>query len=412
MPEAEIKMKKRWSKYIGPGPLIAAAFIGPGTVTVCTLSGVSFGYDLLWALLLSIVATVVLQEMAGRIGLVTQKGLPEIIRETVYPKFTRFFALGWIILAIVIGNAAYEAGNLGGAAMGLDVFESTTALKHSLPSFNIFPLLIGIIAWLLLMIGSFKWLTRIMIVIVLLMSVVFMVTAVMTVPEWTAIFAGFRPQVDDQSIMTVVALIGTTVVPYNLFLHASGVSERWKSVTDLKYMRVDLIIAVVLGGLISMAILITGAASGATEVETAVDLAKSLEPLLGSWAGQFLGIGLLAAGITSAITAPLAAALVISGCFGWSKDLKSAKMRWVFSAILLIGVVFASLGIKPVQLIQLAQVSNGILLPVMATFILWTVNRKNVMGKFRNGWLLNVLGILIWLVTWVLGAKSVWAVVG
>jgi len=107
-------------KRIGPGVLIAAAFIGPGTVTACTLAGVSFGYALLWAMLFSVLATMVLQEMASRLGIVTQKGLAEVIKEVLTQKWLRIVVLALILFAILVGNAAYEGGNIGGATLGLE----------------------------------------------------------------------------------------------------------------------------------------------------------------------------------------------------------------------------------------------------------------------------------------------------
>lgn len=212
---------------------------------------------------------------------------------------------------------------------------------------------------------------------------------------------------NSDNIMTIVALIGTTVVPYNLFMHAALVSKKWHSTEQIKYARVDTLIAVILGGLVSMAIVVTGALGQAKDVQNVLDLAKSLEPILGSIATYFIGSGLFAAGITSAITAPLAGALVICGCFGWDNNLNSKPMRIAFSTILFLGVLFASLGIKPVQLITLAQLANGILLPFLSTFIIWLINKKSLMGKYTNNWIWNIVSIGIWVITWVLGIKSI-----
>jgi len=107
-------------KRIGPGPLIAAAFIGPGTVTLCSIAGVQFGFALLWTLLFAIVATGILQEMSARLGLISQKGLSQIIREQIDSPVAKALAVVLIISAVVVGNAAYEAGNISGAVLGLD----------------------------------------------------------------------------------------------------------------------------------------------------------------------------------------------------------------------------------------------------------------------------------------------------
>ena len=118
-----------WFKNIGPGTLVAAAFIGPGTVTICTIAGVNFGFNLLWAMLLSVIATVVLQEMAARLGVISQKGLSEVIREEIKIPFVKHFVTLLILGAIVVGNAAYEAGNISGGILGLETIFGRSLLN-------------------------------------------------------------------------------------------------------------------------------------------------------------------------------------------------------------------------------------------------------------------------------------------
>ncbi|WP_373494557.1 NRAMP family divalent metal transporter, partial [Aquiflexum sp.] len=223
-----------WKKYIGPGPLVAAAFIGPGTVTVCTLAGVKFGYDLLWSLSLSIIATIVLQEMAARIGLVTQKGLAAVISQTLNKGLLRYFSLLLILMAIVLGNAAYEAGNITGGAMGADLLVNLPVLTLGQLELNLLKMFIGLIALGLLMSGSYSKITGFLTVLVILMSVAFLVSAIWVRPSFISIINGFIPGIDSSNILTIVALIGTTVVPYNLFLHSSLVAKRWAKIEDLK----------------------------------------------------------------------------------------------------------------------------------------------------------------------------------
>ncbi|AWW32558.1 divalent metal cation transporter [Echinicola strongylocentroti] len=404
-------MKNKWIKQIGPGPLVAAAFIGPGTVTVCSMAGVRFGYELLWALLLSIIATAMLQEMAARIGLITQKGLPEAIRSSIKQPLPKLMALGLVIVSIVVGNAAYEAGNLTGAVMGLEAFiPSTSPLPFGI-AFQPFPLLTGLLAWALLMRGNYKTVERFMVGVVLFMSMVFLVTALVGKPPFSELITGFIPSITSENTFSILALIGTTVVPYNLFLHSSLVAKKWHAPSDLRYVRMDTYLAVLVGGLVSMAIMVTGALGNADKIEVITDLSESLKPLLGDFAPYFLGLGLFAAGITSSITAPLAGALVICGCFGWDNGLTTSPMRWTFSIILLLGIIFSSLGIHPVRLIGIAQLTNGILLPVLSTFILWMVNKRQLMGKNTNPWWANLLGLGIWIITCILGIKSILNVV-
>ena len=393
-------MIKNWFKNIGPGPLVAAAFIGPGTVTLCTIAGVNFGYALLWAMVLSVVATIVLQEMSARLGIISQKGLSEVIRTEIKNPFFKTLTILLILSAIVIGNAAYEAGNISGSVLGLQaVFKGSSSF---------FSILIGGIAFILLFIGNYKVLEKVLVALVLLMSLAFLITAIMTKPDIASVFGGiFNPKFPDNSVLIIIGLIGTTVVPYNLFLHASLVKEKWHKSTDLQHARKDTIVAVVLGGIVSMCIIISAAAIQSSDISNAADLAKGLEPLFGSFSKYFLAIGLFAAGITSAITAPLAAAYVACGCLGWSSNLKSIQFRMVWMLILVLGVLSASSGIKSIEIIKFAQVTNGILLPVIAGFLIWIMNKESVLGTHRNTIKQNILGFIILGITIFLGVKSI-----
>jgi manganese transport protein len=401
-------MIKNIFKNIGPGTLVAAAFIGPGTVTLCTLAGVNFGFNLLWAMLLSIIATIVLQEMAARLGIISQKGLSEVIREEIKAPFLKQCITILILSAVVVGNASYEAGNISGGILGLESVLGKYSMAIGTISINLMSLLIGFIAFTLLYIGNYKFLEKALISLVLLMSVSFIATAILTKPNLLEILNGmFVPRFPEKSILTIIGLVGTTVVPYNLFLHASLVKERWHKKEDVSLARKDTIISIILGGLVSMAIIISAAAIQTTDIANAADLAKGLAPLFGDFATYFMALGLFAAGITSAITAPLAAAYVAKGCLGWSGGLKSKKFRFVWFAILFLGVLFSSIGIKPIEIIKFAQVANGILLPIIAGILLWIVNKKSVLGNFVNTKTQNILGVFILLIAIFLGVKGI-----
>ncbi|MEN8788660.1 MAG: Nramp family divalent metal transporter [Flavobacteriaceae bacterium] len=391
-------------KNIGPGILVAAAFIGPGTITICTLAGVNFGYALLWAMLLSVVATVVLQEMAARLGIVTQKGLTSLLREEIPNRLVRTMVLGIILAAIVIGNTAYEAGNISGATLGLEALFGSGGLAY-------YPWIIGGLAFALLFIGSYKVLEKTFITLVGLMSLSFVITAILTNASITGILKGlFTPEIPSGSLLTIIALIGTTVVPYNLFLHASLVREKWSSVSDLSKARKDTLFSVMLGGFVSMAVIIAATAIPKDEISNALDMAKSLEPLYGNAASVFMGIGLFAAGITSSITAPLAAAYVVNNCFGWNATMKDPRFRMVWMIVLLIGAGSLSLQIRPIEIIQFAQVANGLLLPLIAVTLLWMINRKELMGINKNALWQNVLSLMIIGIVFLLGIKSIFVV--
>ena len=390
-----------WIKDVGPGVLIAAAFIGPGTVTLCTIAGASYGYSLLWALLLSIIATIVLQEMALRIGLITNKGLAEVIRVSIKNKFINRLLILLILCSILIGNAAYEAGNITGASLGIIAIIGRETL-------NYIPLLIGFIAFITLYIGDYKVLERSLIFLVITMSVSFMITAIMTKPDLFSLLDGlFMPKINSESLLVVLGLIGTTVVPYNLFLHSSLVKEKWNDISKLKTARIESFISIIIGGIVSMAIIITAASVSNDNVKSVMDLAKGLEPLYGKFAIYFLGIGLFASGITSSITAPLAAAYVAKSCFGWSGSLKSFNFRIVWFFVLLIGVIVSLLKLNPIEVIKFAQFSNSLLLPIVAILLFWLINNKTIFKNSYSYKLQNILVIVIILITIILGAKGV-----
>lgn len=390
---------KRIFKNIGPATLVAAAFVGPGTITVCTRAGAGFGYGLLWAMLLSMLATIVLQEMAARIGLITGSGLSTIIRKKLSQPIIRVGMLTLIISAVFIGNAAYEAGNITGGVIGLQLLVGMEWYH---------PLLLGMIAFILLWVGSYKLIERILIAMVLLMGVSFIVVAIAIQPDFHKILNGFlAPSIKNDQLLTILALVGTTVVPYNLFLHASLVGEKWKSASELKYVRWDTVVSVLLGGMVSIAIIIAATALQNQGISSPADLAASLEPIYGSWSGTVFAIGILAAGITSAITAPLAAGYVVQGCLGWDTDLKSWKFRAVWMTVLGVGILFASSGFRPLQVITFAQIANGLLLPIMAVVLIWLVNSSSLLGRHKNRWLANFFAVVVVLLSLVLGGKTI-----
>ncbi len=399
-------------KSIGPGILVTAAFIGPGTITTCTLTGASFGYALLWGLLFSVFATIILQEMSARLGIIGRLGLGEALRQQFKNPITKIVSVILVLSAIFIGNAAYETGNILGASMGIEEITKFSGFELNNGFFlKIWGPIIGIIAFILLILGSYKHLERALIALVLIMSVSFIATMIIIGPDLAQILKGvFIPNLPKGSTLMLIGLIGTTVVPYNLFLHASTVQEKWKGKKDLKTARIDLMLSVILGGLISMSIVITSAVAffgTNTEISGAADLASQLKPFLGDWAGIFMSIGLFSAGISSAITAPLAAAYATSGILGWKTDMKSKRFKAVWMTILSIGIIFSAIGFSPIKAIIFAQVTNGILLPVIAIYLLIIMNSRKLLGENSNKLFQNILGLIIVLIMMLLGGKSI-----
>jgi len=398
-------------KNIGPGALIAAAFIGPGTVTACTLAGANYGYTLLWALLFATVATIILQEMSARLGLVTQQGLGETLRIMLNQSVWKWPLFSLIMVALYLGNAAYEAGNLSGAALGI---QALTDERRSL--YRISVIVISLLAGILLWRGSYKQIERMLLVLVAIMALAFIATFISVGPDLTALFKGLTtPNIPDGSLLTVIALIGTTVVPYNLFLHASAVKAKWSSINDLKHARADTATAIGLGGLITILIASTAAASifgSGLNISGAGDMATQLEPLFGSLSKTMLGMGFFAAGLSSSITAPLATAYAVTEILGIKGGTSSRVFKLIALSVIFSGASFALTGIKPINIILTAQFANGLLLPIIAMFLLVVMNQKKQLGQYVNKWLGNTLGAIVVIVTAGLGIRLIMSATG
>ncbi|MCY4660482.1 MAG: Nramp family divalent metal transporter [Acidobacteria bacterium] len=383
---------------IGPGFLVAAAFIGPGTIVTASRAGAGYGMVLLWAVLFSVVATVILQNMAARVGLAGRRGFAEAIRDSVANRLIRSGVLGLIAVTILIGNAAFQTGNLLGASLGV-------SLLTGLPQ-GLLVALVGGLAGAVLMTGTYKTIQNALVGLVALMSVVFCLVAVLSAPSPGQLLSGLLlPRVPPGALLTVLALIGTTVIPYNLFLHASSSLERWpdadRNDDNIRESRRDTLFSVSLGGLTTAAVVIAASpllGEGADAADAAT-VAARLEPLLGRAAPVFFGIGLFSAGLTSAITAPLAAAYAAGGALGWGADLKSGRFRLLWGFVLLTGMFCGLvLGASPYQIILLAQAGNAVVLPLTLVLLLIVANRTQIMGRHCNSRLANVLGVLVVLV--------------
>lgn len=388
-------------KALGPGMIITASFIGPGTVTAMTRAGAGFGYSLLWAVLFSIIATIVLQEMIIRLAMVTRRGLGEAIYDLFDNRIGRFLTVWISMIAVAVGCAAYMSGDLLGTSLGLGHL-------LNIPT-NILAPIVGIIIFFIGIRGSYKLIEKIIIGLMVVMGLTFITTMFMVQPDWGEVFSGmFMPSIPTGSIIMVIALIGTTVVPYNFFLHATTVHERFNGLEDLKLARWDTIVSITIGGIISAAILISaGTLMLGQDINNVIDLAGPLVPILGeTWAPIFISVGLFAAGFSSALASPMGAAATVSSFFKWEGGIKNTKFKVIFGIVILIGVVTSAIGFEPLEVILIAQALNGIILPIIAILIFVIINKKGLLGKHKNGPLMNVIGFLVVAVVSFLGIYS------
>lgn len=396
-------------KNIGPGLIITSAFIGPGTVTLCSLSGIEFGYSLIWCVIFSILATCYLQELSSRLGIISRKGLGDVLKENKNQLIKNSSYL-LIVLSLFIGNTAYESGNISGTVMGLETFLGSGIIDNSSASVNIYPILIGIILVGIILVGSYNVFEKLLIGLVFTMSITFIITAILSKPSLGDLISGLKPSVNDTNYLYVIGLIGTTVVPYNLFLHSYLAKEKWKTIEDYKFSIPDTIISILIGGIISISIIITAASNNhlinGSSIKNAIDLGSQLTPYLGNFSKYFISIGLFSAGITSSITAPIATSYALSGIFNYKAEWKDKKFKTVAIVIILFGVLFSSINYNPIIIIKLAQFINGLFLPLISIFLLWAINQKEIMGNYINSISYNLLGIIIIMVSILIGLKS------
>ena len=369
--------------------VISAAFIGPGTVTTCSLAGANYGTSLLWALTFSTLATIVLQETAARVTLASGKSLGEIMLQrhgTGGIWISRLLAGG-----VVLGCAAYEAGNLLGAVAGLKLLADIPAWLLSA--------LIGVAAYLLLAIRSVSLLTRLLGLIVFVLGFAFILVSIQAFQYPAQILKNsFIPNLPAESALIITGLIGTTIVPYNLFL-GSGIGQG-QSISE---MRQGIILAVIMGGLISMSILLAGTLiEGEFSFQNA---ARVLGQRLGKTGEALYAIGLFGAGFTSVVTAPFAASIAAKSLL----SINEKQTAYVWQGVLGIGIIFGIAQFKPIPVILAAQIANGLLLPFVTWQLFRCVNDKKLLPeKYVNSVWQNVFLTLIFLVTLLLGGNSIW----
>lgn len=395
---------------LGPGVLVAAAFIGPGTVTACTLAGSDFGFALVWALIFATVSTIILQDMAARLGAGAQLGLGEALMQSAPGPAVKWAIGGLVFAALLVGNCAYEGGNLAGGALGVDAL-----LSNASPGQNWLVGALAVIAGLAVLIGRYDVLEKLLVTLVIIMSAAFVLSAFFVRPDFGQVLRGLIPSIPDQGLLRVIALIGTTIVPYNLFLHAAASRRKWPTGENTKKARTDSAFSIGLGGLVSILILTTAASSlfkSGLEISNAADMARSIEPAFGNAARYLVGIGLFAAGLTSAITAPMATAYALSEMLGGDETQKSRLFRATALFVVVIGAAISLSGIRPIEMILVAQYANGLLLPIMASFLLFVMNRRDLLGSHTNSLAANFAGGAIVLITFGLGLRSILSAAG
>lgn len=342
--------------------VISAAFIGPGTVTTAVTAGSQFQILLLWAVVFATVACVVLQEVSARIIIASGFNFGQAL-ETKFGSKIGFW-IKWIVAGpVLLGCAAYEAGNILGAVSGSSILFEGNGRIYTI----IITVLTGYILWY----GGSKWISTIMTVLVGLMGVAFLLLAVKGDFTFTELIkSSVIPTIPEGSEWLTLGLVGTTIVPYNIFI-GSAISKGH----TIPLMRIGLTISVLIGGLITAWIMLAGTMVG--NFSSFGELASLFQNKMGVIGSLALGLGLFAAGFSSAITSPYAASLIASTVFGAEKK---SVVRFVWMSVLFTGFTFGISGIKPIPVILAVQALNGLILPLLTYFLILIVNDSKVVA--------------------------------
>jgi manganese transport protein len=356
-------MKKSKLSSVIIWSVISAAFIGPGTVTTAVTAGSLYQLDLLWTISFATIACILLQEVSARITIASGLSLGQAVVKK-FGSQKGFWINVTIGVSVIIGCAAYEAGNILGGVSGLNLlFEGDG---------RVYTILITAFIVLILWSGRQQWISTLMTILVAMMGLAFLVLALHIDFSVSQIIASnVLPKIPVGSELITLGLVGTTIVPYNLFL-GSGISKG----QTVPLMRIGLTVSVVVGGLITTWILLAGTlVNDFSSFPVLADEFRNKVGLVGAWA---LGIGLFAAGFSSAITSPYAASVIAANVLGTQKK---NLIRLAWGIVVLIGFLFGISGVKPIPIILVVQALNGLILPLVTAYLIIIVNDKTLIPK-------------------------------
>ncbi len=374
---------------LGPGIITGSVDNDAGGITTYSVAGALYGYGLIWTLIPSFIVLIVIQEMNARMGIVTGKGLADLIRENAGIKITFFIFVGLLLTGI--GNTTTE---FAGVAGSMEVFGITKYI--SVP-------LVAVMVWFLVVKGTYKIAERIFLIFSMSL-LTYVVSAIMGKPDWKEIGLSVihpRLEISTRSMTMVIALVGTTIAPWMQFYMQSTVIEKGLKMKHYKYTLADTIVGCIITVVVAFFIMV---ACGSTlypngiQINEAKDAALALRPLAGNLASQVFAFGLFIASIFSATILPLATAYFVCEAFGFetgiNKKWSEAKEFYVlYTGILLISVIIILIPDAPLIPISLwSQVINGLLLPVVLISMMILINKKKIMGIHVNKRATNIIG--------------------
>ena len=382
-------MMKRWRTRIllflavlGPGIITANVDNDSGGIFTYSQAGAQYGYSLLWTIIPITVALIVVQEMCARMGVVTGKGLADLIRENFGVKVTF-----WISVALIVANLGNVIAEFAGVAASLQIFG--VPILVSVP-------LTAAAVWLLVLKGTYQSVEKFFLV-ASAFYIAYPVSLAFARPDWGEVArATFVPHVrwDAKYVGLLIGMVGTTIAPWMQFYLQSAVVEKGVKLEHYRFSRLDVIAGCVVTDLVAFAIVVACAATlyqAGVKVETADQAALALAPLAGRYASWLFAFGLFNASFFAAAILPLSTAYYVCEAFGWESGIdrkygEAKQFYWLYSSILAVGalvVLIPRLPLVPIMLVS--QIVNGMLLPFILLFMLILVNDGKLMGEYRNG---------------------------
>jgi len=389
---------------MGPGIITANIDNDASGITTYSVAGARFGYSLLWTLIPTTIALVVIQEMVGRMGVITGKGLSDLIRENYGVKTTFFMMLG-----LLIANFGNTVANFAGLAASMEILGFTKYIMVPLGAITI---------WILVTKGSYR-VVEIILLYACIIFVGYIISGVMAKPDWnTVVKQTFLPKLqwNSEYIMMSIAIIGTTITPWMQFYLQSSIAEKGITKEHYKASRLDVVIGCSITDIISFFIIVTCGTllfPYGIRINEASEAALALRPLAGDYASLIFAISLANASLLGAIIVPLATAYYICEAMGWergvNKTFKDApQFMWIYTlTITLASLLVLIPGAPLVFLMVLSAVINGLLLPFVLVFAIFLINNKKLMGEFTNSKMYNyiswgtVIAVICLTVSWV-----------
>jgi Mn2+/Fe2+ NRAMP family transporter len=395
-PGKEIPRKGFWKTLavffalFGPGIITSNVDNDAGGITTYSLAGSEFGLSLLWTLIPITLALIVIQEMCARMGVVSGKGLSDLIRERFGARATFY-----LMIALFLTNLGNSVSNFAGVAASMEIFGVSKYLSVPLSAFFV---------WWLVVKGSYKSVEKAFLV-ACLFYISYIVSGFMVDPDWGEITAQFlTPTVEftPQYLTLAVGVVGTTIAPWMQFYLQSSVVDKGLKPEDYQYARMDVVFGSIIVNIVAFFIILLCAVTihqEGIQIETAKDAALALAPLAGKYCTWLFAFGLLNASLFAASILPLSTAYTICEAFGWESSVnrkfaEAPQFYGLYSIMIILGsavILFPDVPLIPIMFYS--QVINGVLLPVILTFMLILVNDRRIMGKFTNGWVMNLISL-------------------